>query len=173
MIPEEKRPLVERALQTAFDVTWFDEVCQLTAGLSSALIFKIVIKNKPYLLRIITQMNDMNDPAHWYNCMKAAAEAGIAPRVWYTNAADRVCITDFVEAKPFELNLAREKMPPLLGRLHTLPAFPNRMNYLERMDGFVQKFRAACTLPGKIAARLFEHYDQIKREYTLPTIATW
>lgn len=28
--------------------------------------------------------------------MRAAAEAGLAPRVWYTNLPDRVCITDFV-----------------------------------------------------------------------------
>jgi hypothetical protein len=32
--------------------------------------------------------------------MQAAAEAGIAPRVWYANVEDRLLITDFVGAKP-------------------------------------------------------------------------
>ncbi|RYU90319.1 hypothetical protein EWM62_12385 [Mucilaginibacter terrigena] len=165
MISEAKKTAVENALRITFGVSEFEDISEITQGLSPALIFKIMVKGKPYLLRIITQMNAMNAPTHWYNCMTAAAEIGIAPRVWYTSVEDRICITDFVEAKPFPLNLVRVKMPALLSRLHSLPPFPNRINYLETMDGFVQKFRDSETLPDILAAELFEKYDQIKRVY--------
>ena len=52
MIPENKQTAVMHALQVAFGVSEFEEIQQLTAGLSSALIFKIVVKGKSYLLRM-------------------------------------------------------------------------------------------------------------------------
>src|ERR1700742_3572830 len=107
MIPGDKKAAVEHALQQAFGVTEFEDITPLTAGLSSALIFRITVLGKPYLLRIITRTDAMSDPVHWYGCMTAAAEAGIAPQVWYTNLDDRVSITDFIEKKPFPINEAR------------------------------------------------------------------
>ena len=106
MIPGDKKAAVEHALQQAFGVTEFEDITPLTAGLSSALIFRITVLGKPYLLRIITRNDAMSDPAHWYSCMKAAAEAGIAPHVWYTSLDDRIAITDFIEKKPFPINEA-------------------------------------------------------------------
>jgi len=44
MIPEEKKAAVEHALQTAFGVTEIDDIRELTVGLSSALILRIVVK---------------------------------------------------------------------------------------------------------------------------------
>jgi len=55
MIPEAKNAAVARALRETFGVSEFEDVRMLTAGLSSALIFRIVVKRSPYLLRIITQ----------------------------------------------------------------------------------------------------------------------
>src|SRR5579871_4514460 len=101
MIPEAKKPAVERALREAFGVAEFEEIRELTAGLSSALIFRIVVKGKPYLLRVIMRTDAIADPTRQFACMKAGEDAGIAPRVWYTSVEDRVAITDFVNAKPF------------------------------------------------------------------------
>ena len=47
MIPEDKKAAVERALRTAFGVSEFEDIRQLTAGLSSALIFRIVVGDSP------------------------------------------------------------------------------------------------------------------------------
>jgi hypothetical protein len=44
MIPENKQPVVEKALQIAFGVNQFESIKMLTKGLSTALIFRIEVK---------------------------------------------------------------------------------------------------------------------------------
>jgi hypothetical protein len=53
MIPEAKQPAVARALNEAFGVEEFEDIRRLTAGLTSALVFRIVVRRHPYLLRVI------------------------------------------------------------------------------------------------------------------------
>src|SRR5579859_7952643 len=101
VIPEGKKHAVSRALREAFGVAGCEEIHQLTAGLSTALVFRIVVKGCPYLLRVITRDDGMNDPTRQFACMKSGEEAGLAPRVWYTSIEDRISIADFVEARPF------------------------------------------------------------------------
>jgi hypothetical protein len=128
MIPEDKKAAVKRALQAAFGVTEFEDIRQLTEGLSSALIFRIVVREQPYLLRVITRTDAMGDPTRLYSYMKAGEDAGLAPRVWYTSIEDRVSITDFVNAKPFPKAIALEKLPETIRKLHALPPFPRTAN---------------------------------------------
>lgn len=60
----------------------FEDIRRLTAGLTSALVLRIVVQKNPYLLRIITRTDDMSDPTCQFACMKSAAEEGLAPRIW-------------------------------------------------------------------------------------------
>ncbi|HEY8930269.1 MAG TPA: phosphotransferase [Mucilaginibacter sp.] len=165
MIPEDKRNLVENALQTTFGTTEINDIHQLTAGLSTALVYRIAVQGKPYLLRIITRTDAMADPTLEYNCMQAAADAGIAPRVWYTSIADRIAITDFIDARPFPLEEAKIKLPELFKRLHALPPFPFRINYLDTMEGFIQKFQAAKLMPVHLMSEMLGAYTRIKAVY--------
>ena len=166
MIPEDKKTAVAQALQCTFGVSEFESITPLTAGLSSALIFKIVVLGKPYLLRIITRTDVMSDPTRWYACMKDAADAGIAPRAWYMGGDDRISITDFIEAKPFPLSEARVLLPEMVKRLQALPRFPFRLNYLDAVDGFVQKFREAKILPESMTDELFRCYAKMMSIYS-------
>src|SRR5437763_10587567 len=100
MIPQAKSEAVARGLSDAFGVTEFEDISMLTRGLSSALVFRIVVRGRPYLLRIITRTDAFSDPTRQFACMQAAAEAGLAPHVWYSSIDDRISITDFVEAVP-------------------------------------------------------------------------
>jgi aminoglycoside phosphotransferase (APT) family kinase protein len=165
MIPATQKTAVSHALHATFGVHEFEDIHQLTTGLSSALVFRILVKGKAYLLRIITRADAMGDPTHEYTCMKAAAEAGIAPEVLYTSIADRIAITGFVETKPFPVAEARIKLPALLKHLHSLPPFPFRVNYLDAADGFIRKFQAANILPAHMTAELFRQYEKIIRIY--------
>lgn len=165
MIPENKKNIVEHALQVTFGTTELEDIRELTAGLSTALVFRIVVGGKPYLLRIITRTDAMADPTLEYNCMKAAAEAGIAPKVWYANVEDRIAIIDFVDAKPFPMEEAKTKLPALLSRLHALPPFPFRINYLDKIGEFIEKFRADKLMPDDITAKLFDFYTRVKDSY--------
>ncbi len=165
MIPESKTEAVAHVLQTTFNTSEYESITELTAGLSSARIYKIVVKGKPFLLRVIMRTDAMGDPTHYYGCMKTAAEAGLAPRIWYANSEDRISITDFVEAKPFPLAEARVLMPDLLKRLHALPRFPVRLNYLEFVDKNIRKLQASKTLPESLTEDIFLQYERIRQVY--------
>jgi hypothetical protein len=132
MIPDAKQLAVTRALHTAFGVNEYEDIRLLTGGLSTALAFKIVVRKNPYLLKILrTEM--ISDPRNEFACMQTAAEAGIAPRIWYANVEDRILITDFVEAKPFPDDLAL-LIAPVIRRLHALPHFPKVGNYFDSIE---------------------------------------
>ena len=156
MIPEVKQSAVSRALQQTFGVNQFEDIRLLTGGLSTALVFRILVRGNPYLLRLIMRTDVFGDPTVQCACMKTAAEAGIAPRVLYVSTEDRIVITDFVEAQPFPGDMAR-RMAAAIRTLHSLPNFPKpRMgNYFDTMDGFVRRFHGAKILRGKRNGRAF------------------
>jgi aminoglycoside phosphotransferase (APT) family kinase protein len=165
MIPEAKKPAVERALRQAFGVMEFEDVRQLTEGLSSALVFRIVVRDRAYLLRVITRDDAMGDPTRQFSCMKAGEEAGLAPRIWYASVEDRVSITDFVNAKPSSKAEALVRMPATIRTLHGLAPFPRVVNYLESMDGFISRFQASKSLPESETADAFELYARARDVY--------
>jgi aminoglycoside phosphotransferase (APT) family kinase protein len=164
MIPEAKQPVVTRALSEAFGVNEFEDIRLLSGGLTSALVFRIVVRGNPYLLRLIMRQEALYDPTRQFTCMKTASEAGIAPRIWYANVEDRVLITDFVDAKPFPDDAA-----PLIAltirTLHSLPNFPKLLNYLDTMDGLIRRFQAAKILPESVTEELFRRYAEVARVY--------
>ncbi len=135
MIPEEKNEAVVRGLQAAFGLNEYEELQPLTKGHQHALVFRMTVQGKDYVLRVNMRPNKLVDPARESICMKLAAEAGIAPRIWYLNVEDGVTITEFVNEKPFDVAEASEHMPDVLRRLHALPAFPEP----------VQSFNTSCT----------------------------
>src|ERR1700747_1906751 len=98
MIPQEKSAVVSRGMTEAFGSTAIDDICRMTKGLSSDLVFRIVVQGSPFLLRIMTRMDERNDPVRVFTCMQAAAKAGLAPRVLYCNAEDGIAIIDWIEA---------------------------------------------------------------------------
>jgi thiamine kinase-like enzyme len=106
----------------------------------------------------------LSDPTRQFACMKIAAEAGIAPRVWYADVADRVLITDFVEARPFPEDLV-PLIAPTLRRLHSLPDFPRIFNYFDAIGGFIRQFQAANLLPGSDTKELFHRYAELVKVY--------
>ena len=173
MIPEDKQPAVKKALQTAFNVDTFENIQQLTKGLSSALIFKIIVCGNPYLLRIVTRTDAHGDPAFYYGCMKVAAENEIAPRIHYLSVEDRVSITDFITEQSFPVTAAKEMMPHLLRKLHALPNFPFRINYFESMEKPMSRFRAANILPEHEIKDLYEIYERIMNVYPKNDMENW
>ncbi len=95
MIPQEKSAAVTRALQEAFGVTACGDILRLTKDNSTSLVFRIVVRGSPSLLKMILR----TDPhARHFACMRAAAEAGLAPRVWYTSVEDRIALRRSVTA---------------------------------------------------------------------------
>ena len=176
MIPQEKSAPVTRGLSEAFGVTGFEDIRRMTKGHTSALVFRITVRGSPFLLRIIMRPNTMIGPERQFACMKAAAEAGLAPHVWYTSLEDGISITDFVEEAPFPATEALVRMPAVLRTLHALPPFPRGVDYLDTscmfllhkgtaVDGFIQKFQAANILTKVECQELLAWRAQVTEVY--------
>jgi hypothetical protein len=131
VIPQEKNEAVSRGLSVAFGpASSIDDIRGMTRGLSSDLVLRIVVRGSPYVLRIMTRVDEPNDPFRVFACMKAAAEAGLAPAILYSNEAEGIAITDWIEAVPFPVTQALVHLPATLRRLHALRPFPKTFNYL-------------------------------------------
>jgi hypothetical protein len=165
MIPNENQSAVKRALQVAFGVNEYEDNHPLSGGLSSAQAFKISVRKNPYLLKILRK-ELISDPRNEFACMQAAADAGIAPRVWYASVEERLLISDFVEAKPFPDDMAA-RMASTIRQLHSLPHFamPKIGSYFAAMDGLVRRFQAARLLPESATGELFHRYGEFLRVY--------
>ena len=170
LIPETKRLAVERALRETFQLAWYEEIELLFGGVSSALVYRITISGRPYLLRLVMQVDALNDPVRQYACMRIAADAEISPRVHYADPNDAVSITDFVRSVPL-----REGFPSSDGLLaelamtvrsiHGAPLFPPLVNYLDGIDGFIQYFRTSELLPAGATEEHFRYYAEIQKAY--------
>lgn len=175
MIPQEKCAAVTRGLREAFDVTECEDI-RMIKDLAASLVYRIVVRGCPFLLKISTRTSD---PARHYSCMKAAAEAGLAPRVWYASTEDKVSITDFVDAVPLAVTEARVRIPAVLRKLHELPPFPGVPNHINTscmflmnrgaaVEGFIQKFQAANVLTKSQSEELFARYAELMAVYAHP-----
>ena len=173
VIPASKHDAVRRALRTAFDTDTLDSISLLTGGLSSSLVYKIGVAGKACVLRIVMQVEAFNDPLRQTLCMTRAADAGIAPRVYYANAEDALAITEWVEQQP--LPPAETLIVPLAQRIqaiHALPAFPPLINFLDGVDLFIENFKASQLLPPSATEEHFRLYAQIQ-SVIRATILMW
>lgn len=172
MIPQANRQAVSLALSETFGSSDFDDIVTIK-NLASSMVFRIMVRGRPYLLKISTRTND---PARHYGCMKAAADAGIAPRVWYAGVQDRISIEDFVPVKPFPRKDAVTRVAAALRALHVLPLFAGRpeginttctylMNQGPAVDGFFQAFRKKEILPQAECEELLARHAQIAAAY--------
>jgi thiamine kinase-like enzyme len=165
MIPQEKSAAVWRGLDEAFGTRSLEDIRRMTRGLSSDLVLRIVVRGSPYLLRIMTRMDERNDPARVFACMKAAAEAGLAPRVMYSNEAEGIAIIDWIETVPFPTAQALVYLPATLRGLHLLPPFPKTFNYVTAHKFFIWRLRTASLLPEAEIEEVFSGYERICAVY--------
>ncbi len=167
LLPEAKLETVESALKMTFNTAIVDSVERLTGGLSTSAVYKIVVHEKPYILKIILKPDAFNDPIRHYTCINLAAQAGVAPFV-YCATEDGVSITDFIEAKPLPRPLTLYHLIELarvVRSIHAAPNFPPLVNYLDGIDGFIQHFQASKLLPEQATQEHFKYYAEIQKAY--------
>lgn len=121
MIPEPHREAVTSALQAAFGIAAPDAIRPLTEGMSQSLVYRLEVRERPYVLRIHLGTKGA-DPTRHFTYLQPAAEVGIAPRVHYMSVADKIVITDFVDRQPFPADMIA-LLAPVLRRLHALPLY--------------------------------------------------
>jgi len=176
MIPQEKLAPVNRALREAFGATEIEDVREMTKGHGFALVLRIVVQGRPYLLRIIMRGSAMLGPERQFTCMKAAVDAGLAPPLWYANTDDQVSLMDYVEEAPFPATEALVRIPALLRDLHALPPFPAGVPHLDTtcmflmhkgpaVDGFLSKLQEANIFSAADAEQFSTWHAQLSEIY--------
>jgi aminoglycoside phosphotransferase (APT) family kinase protein len=138
MIAEDKQTTLTRALETAFGVAHYDAIEPLAGndGLSLAQVYRVEVAGRPYLLRFAKVGFPGVDPAREAAFMGAAADVGIAPRIWYADTG--VLLTDFVARQPLPTDTAA-RLAGALRRLHKLPGFTATTRYVDAMAGLVAR----------------------------------
>jgi hypothetical protein len=99
-LPESRRDVVQRALREVFGKCVPADPTLLSGGVSGALIIRFQVQGRPYVLRVEPERIAIEDRRHGFACMAAAAGQGVAPRVYYADAAAGVAIMDFVSSQP-------------------------------------------------------------------------
>ncbi len=165
MIPQDKTHAVSHALHDAFGAVEIEDIRPMPAGLGSDLAFRIVVKGSPFLLKIMTRIDERNDPRRIFPAMQAAAEAGLSPRVWHANVENGISITDFIETVPLPISEALVRIPDALRTLHALPPFPKTFNYVTAHNGFIWRLRTSNLLPGNEVEETFTQYEKVCAVY--------
>jgi tRNA A-37 threonylcarbamoyl transferase component Bud32 len=169
-IPPGKLMGVQKALKQVFNSTTVDDIQLLAGGLSTSLVYRIVVKGHNYLLRIVMQPDEMHNPPRQHICMGHAALHGIAPAIYYTDDDDALAITDFIEVKPIREGFtSKQKLITALSStvkaIHSLPLFPKLVNFMDGVDLFIQQFKALQMFPEQVMQEHFTCYAEIQEAY--------
>jgi thiamine kinase-like enzyme len=169
VIPFAKREAVLHATGVTFGAAEIESVEQTANGASGAGIFKITVNQFEYLLRIEGPPDGLRDPARQYICMRIAAEAGVAPRVLYTNADHGVAIIDYIQSKSVQTKRAKEEslraLVMTVRRLHAAPLFPALVEYLDGVGMLIRRCQATHILPKAISGKYLKVYEEIVAVY--------
>jgi aminoglycoside phosphotransferase (APT) family kinase protein len=140
MITAAQQDIIERALRAAFGTTTYDKATPVTGGMSSALILRVVVAGRAYLVRVGGSPH-ADAPTEMAN-VRSAADAGLAPRVLYASVEDRAMITDFVDARPYAPGTATQ-VAEMIARLQELPPYARALHQIDITDRFIAQYRAA------------------------------
>lgn len=172
-IPAERHPAVAAALKRAFGTAQLDAPpVPLTGGMSGALLFRIRLGGIAYLLRLEAPgLPPFGDPVRAHACMRTAAAACLAPRVWVADPHSGVVVMDLVPERPLAEHPDREAMLVELAQavrlLHETPAFPPLMDYLAGMD-LVSGWFDSAGLSSPTARELLERFAAFRDRYRTP-----
>ncbi len=168
LIPETKLAVAQKALAATFSKSLSS--IEVVSGGLSALVFKIGVDGRFYILRIVREVNHLTDPKRQYFCMNLAADAGITPRVLYEDMDDGVSISEFITTKQMQENY---KLPAprvlqfadVIKSIHALPLFPKLVNFLDGIDGFIERLKSFHFISESAFAEHFAGYAQIQKVY--------
>lgn len=172
ILPPHKLKVVEAALQQTFGTPAVEAIELMTRGLSPALVYKIQVNGKAYILRLVMATNELVDPAREYTCLRAAADAGIAPAVLYADADAAVSICAFIAGPPIwvglpDKDIQLKRIAEKVKDIHALPLFPPLINFMEGMIAFRDRFLETKMFPESATAEHFRHFERIRSVYPI------
>jgi aminoglycoside phosphotransferase (APT) family kinase protein len=170
-IPADRREIARSALSSTFGTSPLTALQPITSGASGALIYRIEVGGRPYLLRLEGLVRDhVRDPHRTYRCMQIAADAGIAPALRHADPAAGAAIMDFVGDLPLAdypggLAARARDLGALVARLQATPAFPAVAPYPAVIAGMLDRLVASGRYaPGLLDAHR-EGFERIRAGY--------
>ncbi len=170
LVPPDKRDAVERAFRATFGSARPPTLTPLKHGLSPALVFRADINSKSVLLRVEMQTDPTADPGRHFACLRRAADAGVAPRVLYSEARDGVAITEFI----FEVPLKQYKggrqdmlrdIALTVRKLQRGPAFPDFISFFDAIEMFLTQVRSSGVLADVVLQPPIDLYRKLAAAY--------
>ena len=164
-IPEDRRDIARSGISAAFGRAQPTGLEQITHGASGALIYRLEVAGRPYLLRLETKQDSLHDRARGYACMQTAAETGIAPPLHFADSSAGVAIMDLLPSQSlFEYPTGRDgllrDLGALVARLQATPTFPAVADYPVIIGGMLDKLsKSRRFMPGL----LNPHQEGLKR----------
>ena len=156
--------LQEQLRGLAFDPSEIKDKTLLAGGLSGSAVYKIIVGGKPYVLKI-----DKTQGKGAAENLKQAADAGIAPPLYYQDTVEGISISGFVESRPLRAALPPDQIPGQLAevikKIHALPAPAGGQDVWVTVDGLIAEFRGVGMLSGPVFDECFAGYEKIKRIY--------
>ncbi|GAA3928417.1 phosphotransferase [Chitinophaga oryziterrae] len=164
LIPTSRIAAVEMALLQAFGTSAVTDISLLAGGLSASSVYKIVVHNKPYVLKL-----NAHATATLPKPLVLAAAAGIAPPLHYQDIENGISISGFIDSKPIRAVLAPDKLiAELAGTLkaiHSVPCEVEGDDLQGTIDGMIDRFRQTNMLSGPVFDECFGHYEKIRDKY--------
>lgn len=132
-LAEPQREAAHAALRGVLGATPIDAIAPVSGGATAAAIFRIDAGVRSYLLRIEGPASPLRNP-HQYQSMRIAADAGIAPRLYWADEASRLAVTDFIIRRPLDAypggpGALAGALGELLARLQGTAPFPHFVEY--------------------------------------------
>ena len=169
-IPDDRRATARSALTTAFGSAPLTGLQRVTGG-ASALIYRIEIADRPYLLRLESlQRDEVRDPDRAYRCMRTAVEAGVAPALYLADATAGVAIMDFLPGQPLSdypggaPRLVHD-LGDLANRLQATSPFPPVADYLSVLELLLGRLLESGLFAPGLLDRHREGFERIREVY--------
>jgi Phosphotransferase enzyme family len=99
-IDAERRASALEAIASVADPASVTAISPITGGGSGASTLRVDVGSDAYLLRLEPGRKGFQDPRRSYPCLRAAAEADIAPAVHHADEEAGVLLMDFVVERP-------------------------------------------------------------------------
>jgi aminoglycoside phosphotransferase (APT) family kinase protein len=133
-VPEPQREPARSALAAVFGPAGVTAIERVSGGASGALTYRVEAEGRSFFLRIEARLDAPFRNPHQYDCMRIAAEAGIAPPLRYADAGTGTAIMDFMPTRPLTdypggpPALARD-LGRLVARLQQTSPFPAHFEF--------------------------------------------
>lgn len=170
-VPEDRRNVAQAALSAAFAHKTMTALQPVSGGASGALLYRVDVDDRPYLLRMETRRQSPLRNPNQYVCLQSAAEAGVAPQPVHVDADAGVVIMAFHQPRPLHdypggpAALARD-LGALLARLQATPAFPAFRDYLATLDRLLAFVRGSTLFAPGLLDEHAEGFARIREAYT-------